>query len=280
MKNHLWHFKKSLKFQFTHLWVIFLFSFIQSCSTTRFDNVQLEGSIDKTNIEYYWKSGLSLGSYIRSPSQDDIALNIAALYLLGLNGGNHQSNTFNYNIQNAAPVFAMNSQSHGPFNEEIENPTLTLPSLNKGALSSNIKNNIRFLTGIEYISKGGKDPGTTTHLNYLEVPFYVTYWTNPIAKGNIFGGLGPYIAYGIGGNTKTSTDKWKSFGNKGDFKPFDAGLTFTAGYKMTNSFSFRIAYDKGMVNTAKDAPHSKTHNNNLSLNIGYPLNRIYKNKKH
>lgn len=276
MKKYLFYFKSNFKFWIIYLCPFILFPFIQSCSTTRFDNVQLEGSVDKTDIGYYYKSDLSLGSYIRSPSQDDIALNIAALYLLGLNGGNHQSNTFNYNIQNATPVFAMNSQSHGPFNDDIENPTLTLPSLSKGALSPNIKNNIRFITGLEYIQKGGKDPDITTHLYYLEVPFYVTYWTNPIAKGNIFGGLGPYIAYGIGGNTKTSTDKWKSFGNKGDFKPFDAGLTFTAGYKMTNSFSFRIAYDKGMVNTAKDAPNSKTHNNTLSLNIGYPLSKIFK----
>ena len=276
MKKYLFYFKSNFKFCIIYLCPFILFPFIQSCSITRSDEFQLEGSIDKTDIQYYYKSDGSSGSYIRSPSSDDIALNVAALYLLGLNDAYHQSNTFNYNIQNTTPAFAVNSMPHGPLNEEIENPTLTLPSLNKGALSSNIKNNIRFLTGIEYISKGGKDPGTTTHLNYLEVPFYVTYWTNPIAKGNIFGGLGPYIAYGIGGKTKTSTDEWKSFSDKGDFKPFDAGLTFTAGYKMTNSFSFRIAYDKGMVNTAKDAPNSKTHNNTLSLNIGYPLSKIFK----
>ncbi len=100
------------------------------------------------------------------------------------------------------------------------------------------------------------------------------------SAGDIFGGLGPYFAYGIGGKTKINfsgrTTEMQSFDKTSGYKPFDAGLSLTAGYKIYNSFSFRFAYEFGFVNIERNAFGDKTKNSGFSLNVSYPLNKIFR----
>src|SRR5664279_59548 len=92
---------------------------------------------------------------------------------------------------------------------------------------------LRGMAGIEFVQKRSKDGGTKITLNYLQVPAYLLYYYQLPSAGNIFGGLGPYLAYSIGGKMKTSgqTSETKSFDKTTGFKPFDVGLGLTAGYK-------------------------------------------------
>ena len=139
---------------------------------------------------------------------------------------------------------------------------------------------LRGMAGIEFVQKRSKDGGTKITLNYLQVPAYLLYYYQLPSAGNIFGGLGPYFAYGIGGKMKTSfngqTFEAKSFDRTNGFRPFDIGLGLTAGYKITNSFSFGLAYDYGLANINRNPGGDKTKNRGISLNISYPLNKIIK----
>jgi hypothetical protein len=96
--------------------------------------------------------------------------------------------------------------------------------------------------------------------------------------GTVFGGLGPYFAYGIGGSTTSSfnnqSSSFKSFDSTTWLKRFDAGLGLTAGYEIPNSFSFRLAYDFGLANIDRNSFSDKAQNRGISLNIGYPLDKI------
>jgi hypothetical protein len=149
---------------------------------------------------------------------------------------------------------------------------------NAGKGSSDFMNNLRFMGGIEFASKRSGDDGTTTTLNYLQVPLYALYQTQLSKAGTVFGGLGPYFAYGIGGSTTSSfnnqSSSFKSFDSTTGLKRFDAGLGLTAGYEIPNSFSFRLAYDFGLANIDRNSFGDKAQNRGISLNIGYPLDKI------
>ena len=153
-----------------------------------------------------------------------------------------------------------------------------------GAKVTRQENFVSVGAGLEYISKGAKnsDAGTTTtlHLNYLEVPLTAAY-NHELGNGDlVFGGLGPYFAYGIGGKIKSGSFHESSFGeNDGGYKRFDAGLVFMAGYKMSMGLSADLTYDFGLVNIAYASTDIGSKNRALSLNIGYPLDKIFGNMK-
>ena len=67
----------------------------------------------------------------------------------------------------------------------------------------------------------------------------------------VFGGLGPYFAYGIGGKIKGNGFSEKAFDEDFGFKRFDVGLTFTGGYNFDNQWSVGLAYDLGLANIEK-----------------------------
>jgi len=165
----------------------------------------------------------------------------------------------------------------GTFKDATEEETTTLQ---KDKASSGFVSHLRGMAGIEFVQKRSKDGGTKITLNYLQVPAYLLFYYQLPSAGNIFGGLGPYFGYGIGGKMKTSfngqTSETKSFDKTTGFKPFDAGLGLTAGYKITNSFSFSLAYDYGLTNIDRNPGGDKAKNREISLNISYPLNKIIK----
>lgn len=141
---------------------------------------------------------------------------------------------------------------------------------------------LNYMGGIEFVQKRSGDDGQTTTLNYFEIPVYGIY-QHYLSSGTIFGGLGPYVAYGIGGSNKSSfggkTTSIPSFDSTSGYKRFDAGLGFTAGYKLPNSFYFNFAYDWGIANIDRNTFGDKTRNRTISLNVGYPINRLIKHSK-
>lgn len=142
------------------------------------------------------------------------------------------------------------------------------------------------MTGLELIGKGGKleDFGGTdrTRLLYLVVPVYALYRHELPGKGLVFGGLGPYVGYGLSGKVKYTyngqTTSFDAFDKaNGGFRRFDGGLAFTAGYQLPSSLQFRLAYELGLANI-ETSSDNKTKNRALSLSVGYSLNKLFRQK--
>lgn len=174
------------------------------------------------------------------------------------------------------------SKLHGPsaFDYGSEGHEKEMTIMQKGKAPSGFVSHLKSMAGIEFVQKRSKDGGTKITLNYIQVPLYVLYYYQLPSAGNIFGGLGPYFAYGIGGKMKTTfngqTSETKSFDKTTGFKPFDVGLGLTAGYKIKNSFSFNLAYDYGLANIDRNPGGDKAKNRGISLNVSYPLSEIFK----
>ena len=146
-----------------------------------------------------------------------------------------------------------------------------------------IKNNIMLRTGLEYIMKGYKSKpsgasATKIHLNYIEIPLQIVYMHHT-STGAFYGGLGPYLAYGIGGKIKGENFTLKSFSeDEGGYKRFDAGLSLTAGYRVNNGISLNLTYDYGLANITYANTDIKAYNRTLSLNVGYDISRLFQTK--
>jgi len=151
-----------------------------------------------------------------------------------------------------------------------------------GKTPSDDMKSFQFSGGLEFIQKRSKEDPSTLTFNYIEIPLYALYKYD-LSKGNIFGGLGPYFAYGIGGNIKTTymgqTTKFGIFDKNSGFKRFDAGIGLTAGYTMTNSFSLGLGYDLGLANINSGNFGDKSKNRCISFDIAYPINEIIKKTK-
>jgi Outer membrane protein beta-barrel domain len=208
------------------------------------------------------------------PSYDNIESDL----LFGLNAGiityveqnRSASSTTRMLIPN---TFEVNNSSYPSFY-----PSST-PEKQKGF---DVKNLV-IRTGIALIGKGGKvTVGTetdVTRLTYLQVPIYGVYKHQLAEKGTLYGGLGPYFAYGLGGTVKvTDTGKTTEFAafdeNGGGFKRFDAGLGIMAGYRLPNDLEFNLEYQLGLTNMNIGGGSDKITNRVLSLNVGYPLEKI------
>jgi Outer membrane protein beta-barrel domain len=136
--------------------------------------------------------------------------------------------------------------------------------------------------GLEFIGKGAKysavNGGGSVGLNYLELPIYVTYHYPVSPDSKLFGGLGPYLAYGIGGKSKFGSFSTSSFGeNNGGYKRFDAGLALEAGYKYKEA-SFSLSYDLGLANVAYASQDITAKNRSFGINIGYSLEALFGKK--
>jgi hypothetical protein len=142
---------------------------------------------------------------------------------------------------------------------------------------SGFKEKLQLFTGVGLVLKNSKDEEIKIHTSYLEVPVYLTY-LHPLENGgNVFGGLGPYFAYGLGGKIKGPGFSQKSFDKDNGLKRFDAGLALTAGYIFPGGFHGRIGYDLGLADIDR-IDGDRTKNRTFSLNVGAPLGRLIKSK--
>ncbi|HVW12870.1 MAG TPA: porin family protein [Mucilaginibacter sp.] len=253
---------------------ILLVPFLQSCNT----ELHLQASVEDGHQTY---SGPSY--FERSPNGNDLGFNVGCIMLGFPENPDDYRQHPGKNSYLGHPGNFYASTIHGPAGFDYSNwkdDTQNEP-LPTTAASSDVLTHLGYMTGLEFIQKNSSDGGSKITLNYLEIPLYAIYQTR-LSTGNIFGGLGPYLAYGIGGKTTTSyngrTDKMNSFDSAMGFKPFDAGLGLTAGYKLPNSFYFSLAYNLGLTNIARNSFGDKAVNSGFSLNVGYPIDRIIKKK--
>ena len=140
-----------------------------------------------------------------------------------------------------------------------------------------------FQPGIMYTMKGAEVEGTDNKvkLSYIEVPLNFVY--KPIlGTGNMVLGFGPYVAYGIGGNTDFNgvetdvefTDTYDPSISAAQFKRFDAGGNFLAGYEFANKLSFQLNAQLGLVNINPEISGSsndktKYKNTGFGVSLGY-----------
>jgi Outer membrane protein beta-barrel domain len=133
--------------------------------------------------------------------------------------------------------------------------------------------------GIEYVGKGGKySQGGTLALNYLELPIYGMYRQGINQSSAVFGGLGPFVSYGIGGKISGGGFSMPSFGeNNGGYKRFDAGIGFLVGYQYQD-FQFSLNYDLGLVNTAYPSTDITSKTRSFGINVAYCIQKLIKKK--
>lgn len=128
-------------------------------------------------------------------------------------------------------------------------------------------------TGLMLVGKGRKfTDGTfteTTSLWYLQVPVHLLYLHSLPGRKLLYGGLGPYFAYGLAGKIKDDTFSMNAFDKtQGGLRRFDAGLGLTAGCWVTDQISVNLTCDLGLANIGPDA-FDKIHNRVLGLNVGF-----------
>lgn len=143
------------------------------------------------------------------------------------------------------------------------------------AESSTFRHHLHLMPGIGYVNKRSVDGDQKIGLHYLEVPIYALYQVD-LSKGNAFGGLGPYFAYGIGGKIKSKTTDLKrnSFNSTNGFKPFDGGISLTVGYRTVNDIRVRLGFDIGIANIERNSGGNKTKNRAFSVNVSCPFNKL------
>jgi hypothetical protein len=125
---------------------------------------------------------------------------------------------------------------------------------------------------LEFIQKGSKLGDSKTSLNYLNAIGDVLYQYPLQDKGVLYGGLGPYIGYGLGGHVKAGDTKEPVFGSDG-YKRLDAGIHLTAGYRLSMGLSLNLGYEYGLLNKSRfDDFTSK--NRAYYFQIGYSLDKI------
>ncbi|HLY71228.1 MAG TPA: porin family protein [Puia sp.] len=160
-------------------------------------------------------------------------------------------------------------------------------------LPSKMKTGSLALTyGLEFIQKGSKydygggDKETIT-LGYLEVPVDLLYEYKLQNCSSIFGGVGVYLAYGLGGKDKYTysgqTVSSNSFSDS-TAKRFDAGFRISAGYRMSCNWSASIVYEFGILNIGQSSGGAgssgySVKNHLWSFNFAYCLGDLMGRKK-
>ncbi|MFT3825080.1 MAG: porin family protein [Chitinophagaceae bacterium] len=138
--------------------------------------------------------------------------------------------------------------------------------------------------GVLFTTKGAKyNDDVKLNISYLEVP--VNFLYKPmLGSGKLLLGVGPYIAFGVGGKLKndngTDADvKFKNEISPGEaltalyLKRLDAGGNLLFGYEFSNKLSFQFNAQLGMVkinpkieNVDTDA---KYRNTGFGVSAGY-----------
>ncbi|HEX2844949.1 MAG TPA: porin family protein [Chitinophagaceae bacterium] len=115
--------------------------------------------------------------------------------------------------------------------------------------------------GVVYAMKGAKDKGSDAKVNlsYIEVPVNFLYKPE-VGTGRVLLGIGPYIAFGVGGKIKpdngndvditfknsiSQTEAATGYGTY--FKRIDAGGNLLFGYEMSNNLSVQLNAQLGLV---------------------------------
>jgi hypothetical protein len=126
------------------------------------------------------------------------------------------------------------------------------------------------------------------HVNYLELPVNFIYKPG-FGNGRLLLGLGPYIAYGIGGKAKltgsgSDIEQDVKFENKlsasqvadNEFyvRPFDAGANLLAGYELGSGISLQLNAQLGLlkINPGYEGDsndETSVKNTGFGISVGY-----------
>ncbi|MDF2516684.1 MAG: hypothetical protein K0R59_1980 [Sphingobacterium sp.] len=128
--------------------------------------------------------------------------------------------------------------------------------------------------------------------SYLELPIDVVF-NSTVGNDQLQFGLGPYIAYGLGGKWKTSEEVYMDdigIGNKGDIKfqndasiadygdyilgkTFDYGARAKVNYLFRGHYLFGMEFQKGIANLESKWGDYKTgrslRNHSFGISLGY-----------
>lgn len=241
---------------------------------TGFQSCILEASLERSQHYYHYDDRF----YV--VSQDDPALGVNICLMAGIEGISGALNSSSQNTISPAQIYVAEignpkESNRGQYPSPIAVPVSANLKYNTSVLSNQKKflNNFDLKGGLMLTLKRSKDTNLKVNSTYLEIPIYGTYRYTLKNNGSILAGFGPYIAYGIGGKTKSNNYSQKTFDKELGFKRFDAGLTFTAGYIFPMDLSCRLAYDLGLTDMSRDNQY-RTKLQSFSLNVGYPISKI------
>lgn len=249
--------------------------FLSSCGSTQ-DAVDASG--DWTHHPHYGPDYPN-----PSPDKSDFGLNIALQFFFPVNKQpdefwNYNMNTpclsedkyFAQDVKQTDVLYASATPLYYAAAERPHLPTVHTPAPKKKPA---FLNNIYIMGGPELVLKNSTDGGTKIRTGYLQLPVLALYrYTLPKKAGAVFGGLGPYFAYGLWGKAKSSTGSENIFSSNG-FRRFDAGLSFTAGYQFTAGFAARLGYELGLADIDHDdVNHTRTRS--FAIILSAPLSKL------
>ena len=138
--------------------------------------------------------------------------------------------------------------------------------------------------GVLFTTKGAKAKGSDAKINisYIEVPVNFLYKPE-LGDGHLLLGVGPYIAFGVGGKVKGGgIDQDIKFKNEVTpseamaapyLKRIDAGGNLLFGYELSNRFSAQLNAQLGLVKINPKitgvSDNSKWHNTGFGVSVGY-----------
>ncbi|MBC7774110.1 MAG: PorT family protein [Phycisphaerae bacterium] len=152
-----------------------------------------------------------------------------------------------------------------------------------------------FQPGLLFTTKGAKNETinleqpapSDLNISYLELPLNFLY-KPMLGNGHLLLGVGPYVAYGIGGKAKfegggTTLTQDVKFDNTvtlpevtEDYyvRPFDAGANLFVGYQFVNGLFFQLNTQLGLMNINPDfegVPENDSayKNTGFGLSVGY-----------
>jgi hypothetical protein len=145
-----------------------------------------------------------------------------------------------------------------------------------------IASNTYVQPGLLFTTKGAKDKvyrKVSYNLSYLEIPVNLLFKPE-LGDGKLLLGVGPYLAFAVGGSYKDPA------GNKTDFtfankrkdgspyaKRMDLGGNLLAGYELSSRLSFQLNAQLGFLNVIPRytgvADKSNFHNTGFGVSAGY-----------
>jgi hypothetical protein len=149
-----------------------------------------------------------------------------------------------------------------------------------------------FQPGLMFSTKGAKNTisalTNTYKLSYIELPINFVY-KGLVGNGYFMIGLGPYVAYGVGGTaiyeggslSSESKIKFKNEVVLGDpvttvyVKPFDAGGNIFFGYEMASGLFLQLNAQLGMIDI-KPGNYLFPDDSSTMKNTGYGLSLGYR----
>lgn len=189
--------------------------------------------------------------------------------------------------------FQMVSMSYPKGSSSFSDAKFTSRPSFRAGISMAVRTNktISIHSGLFYAPKGYKliykgSPLYRIALNYVEVPVYINV-TILNRKGNtLFAGLGPYIAYCLGGRSSvdlaiadpawnSSGTKQLTVGNNADLnfaKPIDFGANVNLGFITSTGLYLRAQYSLGLVNVPpKGMFDNSMKNRAFGISVGYQI---------